>query len=190
MALIVWAVGHEHGMKNIKGAEHINLRDGYDLPVYGLVDGLFYPLHVPAVICISISFVCATTTFIMCIRSHRGRSFFKWTECDRCIVFLAICDGCFNLPHGADHLHVLISRNHVYPATLCHLYAFFTAIFATAQNILVGIIAINIFAMMYFHKKLYFGKYDWALLLVIYGIPGTGGIAAWCFGFLGPNGVM
>ena len=164
--------------------------DGYDLPVHGLDNGLFYFLHVPAVVCITISFLCATTTLILSIRRHHGLPFFQWTKCDRFIVYLAICDGCFNLPHGADHLHVVISRNHVYPETLCHFYGFMTAVFATSQNILVGIIAFNIFAMMYFQKKLNFGSYDCILLLVTYGFPAAGGIVAWCFEVLGPNGIM
>ena len=65
-----------------------------------------------------------------------------------------------------------------------------TAVFATSQNILVGIIAINIFAMMYFQKKIGFGRYDWILFLVVYGLPAFGGMAAWVFGVLGPNGIM
>ena len=64
------------------------------------------------------------------------------------------------------------------------------AVFASSQNILVGIIAINIFAMMYFHKKLYFGKIDWILLAIVYGVPIAGGIAAWYLDYLGSNGVV
>ena len=172
-------------------SHHMTARDGYDLPLHNIDNGLlFYALHVPAVVCISISFICVIITLVLCLRRHQGRPFFQWTKCDRLIVYLAICDGCFNLPHGADHLHVTISRNHPYPEALCHFYAFTTAVFATSQNILVGIIAVNIFAMMYFQKKIGFGRYDWILLLVTYGLPAAGGVAAWGLGVLGPNGIM
>jgi hypothetical protein len=34
--------------------------DGYSLPVYGLADGTFCNLHIPALTCICLSFMCAT----------------------------------------------------------------------------------------------------------------------------------
>ena len=171
-------------------SENVAPQNGYDLPVYGLHTSLFYGLHIPSIICLTVSFMCAITALVVSFRRHRNHSFFNWTPCDRFIVFLAICDGALNLPHCADHLQVAITKEHIYPAELCKFYGFMVAVFASAQNILVGIIAINIFAMMYFHKKLYFGKFDWILLAVVYGIPIAGGITAWYSGYLGPNDVM
>lgn len=39
--------------------------DGYDLPVYGLNQGHFYSLHVPALICIFLSFASAILTIVL-----------------------------------------------------------------------------------------------------------------------------
>lgn len=172
------------------GSGNFKLLDGYDLPVYGLDNGLFYALHVPSIACLVTSFVCAVTAITVTFRRHWDRAFFSWRKCDRFIVYLAICDGTFNFPHAADHLHVTISRDHVHPRLLCELYGFMTAVFATAQNILVGLIAVDIFALMYFHKKLKFGRYDWILLLITFGTPAVGGIVTWVLGTLGPNAVM
>ena len=38
--------------------------DGYSLPVYGLADGTFYNLHIPALTCICLSFMCATASIV------------------------------------------------------------------------------------------------------------------------------
>lgn len=175
-------------MKN--ASESAAFRDGYDLAIYGFDNGLFYALHIPAIICSAASLICATIAMVIAFRRHRYRSFFKWTSCDRFIVYLALCDGCLNIPHGADHVQVVATRNHIYPRLLCEFYGFSASVFSASQNILVGLIAMNIFSTMYFHMKLKFGRFDWILLSVTYGIPFGGGIAAWFLGYLGPNGVM
>ena len=169
---------------------HFIPRDGFELPVYGLHTNRFYTLHIPAVVCMAISFICAIVSLVMSFRRHHGQSFFSWTTCDRFIIHEAVFDGPLILPRAADHMQMLITEDHVYPKTLCHFYGFMTASTAVSQHIFVGIIAINIFAMIYFHKKLEFGKYDWVLFLTIYGLPAAGGIAAWILGSIGPNGAM
>ena len=165
-------------------------QNGYDIPVYGLHTYRFYVLHISAIVCMTISLGCAMVALVMSFRRHRGQPFFSWTTCDRFIIYEAVFDGPLILPRGADHMQVLITEDHAHPKTLCQFYGFMTAATATSQHIFVGIIAINIFAMMYFRKKLEFGKYDWMLFLTIYGIPAAGGVAAWSFGSIGPNGAM
>ena len=177
-------------MKNLTENTVAVLRNSYDLPVYGLNTPRFYGLHIPSIVCLTFSLACAIIAFVVSFRRHKGTSFFHWVACDRFIVYLAICDGALNLPHCGDHLQVAITKDHIYPPVLCQFYGFMVAVFASSQNILVGIIAINIFAMMYFNKKLHFGKLDWILLTIVYGVPIAGGITAWCLGYLGPNGVV
>ena len=167
------------------------LRNGYDLPVYGLDNGLFYALHIPAIVCIFLSLICASSTIILAFRRHYGvRSFFSWTKCDRFVVYLAICDGLFNLAHGSDHADVLITKNHVYPETLCHFYGFVTNTFVSAQNLLVAIIAVNVFVLMFFQKKPNFGRCDWRLLSFIFGVPVCISGVLWYLGKFGPNGML
>ena len=164
--------------------------DGYDLPLFGIEEGYFYQLHIPTIACISISFICASISFIISFRRHRSRSFFSWTKCDRFIVYLAICDALFNLAHGTDHTLVVVGMDHVRPRVLCELLSFVTSVFCMAQNILVGIIAINIFIMICYGKNIRFGRCDWKLTLGTLGIPTVGACVAWCLGHLGPNGLM
>ena len=167
------------------------LRDGYDLPVYGLDNGLFYALHVPAIVCICLSFTCAISAIVLAFRRHRDvRSFFSWTKCDRFVVYLAICDGLFNLAHGSDHTHVLITKHHVHPKTLCQFYGFVTNTFVSAQNVLVAIIAVHVFVLMFFQMKPKFGRCDWLLVSFIFGVPLCISSVVWYLGKFGPNGML
>ena len=166
------------------------LRDGYDLPVLGLDEGYFYELHIPTIVCISASFVCAAISIIVSFRRHHGQPFFSWTKCDRLIVYLAVCDGMFNLSHGSDHMIVVIIRDHVRPRALCELFGFVTTIFCMAQNLVVGIIAINIFMMICLRKNLNLGRRDWIIFLGTFGMPFLVAVVAWSLGLLGPNGFV
>ena len=164
-------------------------RDGYDLPVYGLDNGLFYALHVPAVGFIFTSLCCVITAITLSFRRQR-RSFFSWTKCDRFVVYLAICDGLFNIVHICDHLQMIFTRDHVRPRELCTFNAFFQIVFISAQNLMVNIVAINIFTVMYFNKQLEFGRCDHKLLLWTFGTPITGAVACALKGLFGPAGAL
>ena len=166
------------------------LRDGYDLEVYGLKNGQFYFIHIPAICCILTSLCCATTVIVLSFRSRDFHSFFSWTKSERFVVYLAICDGLFNVAHSIDHLHMVITRNHVYPKELCEFYGFTLAEFITAQNLMVNIVAVNAFMLMYFQRHLEFGRYDWRLLAWTFGAPFVGAAIAGIAGQLGTNGSL
>ncbi|KAK3093865.1 hypothetical protein FSP39_021221 [Pinctada imbricata] len=166
------------------------LKSGYDLPVYGLDSGQFYAIHIVAIACIFTSLGCAITVIVFSFVSNKSLSFFRWTKSERFAVYLAICDGLFNLCHSMDHLQIVITRNHVYPVELCRFYGFMLAEFVSAQNILVFIIAINAFLLIYFQKNLEFGQNDWRLLLCTFGIPFVAAVCAAAFGFFGPSGAF
>lgn len=93
--------------------------DGYDLEVYGLANGRFYSIHIPAICCILTSLGCVLTVLVLSFRRQSYRTFFQWAKSERFVVYLAICDGLFNAAHIMDHLHMLITKNHVYPKELC-----------------------------------------------------------------------
>lgn len=164
--------------------------NGYDLPVYGLDNGQFLIIHVPALACIFLSLFCALTVLILSFKKKRMRTFFSWTKSERFVVYMAICDGTFNIAHSFDHLHIVISRNHVHPKQLCEFYAFMLVEFITAQNLMVNVVAINAFVLIYFNKNIDFGKYDWRLLLWILGVPFVGVVFAASLGQLGPAGAL
>lgn len=87
------------------------LRDGYDLPVYGLDNGQFYSLHVPALTCILPSLISAILAITLSFRKTPKRAFVDWTKSGRFVVYMAICDGAFNLAHSMDHLHITITKS-------------------------------------------------------------------------------
>lgn len=166
------------------------LRSGYDLPVYGLDNGQFYYIHIPAMACIALSFFSAVAILIASFRMQSYRTFFSWTKSERFVVYLAICDGLFNIAHTVDHAHIAITRNHVYPRELCEFYGFMLAEFITAQNLMVNVVATNAFVLIFFRKSFEFGKYDWKLLLWTFGTPFLGATIAAIAGQLGPNGTL
>ncbi|XP_052783007.1 uncharacterized protein LOC128219235 [Mya arenaria] len=85
------------------------LKDGYDVPVYGLANGMFYYVHVPAIVCLTI--------------------------------------------------------------------------------LMVNVVAINVFAMMFFNINISFGKFDGGLLLWAFGVPFVGALIAAMLNQFGPMGV-
>lgn len=166
------------------------LLSGYDLPVYGLSNGSFYYIHIPALVCIFSSFCCVLAVLILSFRQKDCKSFFRWTKSERFIVYMAICDGCFNLTHSMDHLHYTITKDHVRPRELCEFYGFIMGQFLTAQNLLVNIVAINAFVLMFLNKNLEFGNADWRLMAWTLGVPIVSYTAAVATGQLGPTGTL
>ncbi|XP_052762214.1 uncharacterized protein LOC128204846 [Mya arenaria] len=61
-------------------------------------------------------------------------------------------------------------------------------VFITAQVLIVNVVAINAFVMMYFNKKIYFGKYDSGLLVWTFGVPFVGAVVAAVYEQFGPMG--
>jgi hypothetical protein len=176
-------------MSNASAASAVK-NDGYDLEVYGKGTYLFYSLHVPALICITCSFVSAVIVLVFSFKTNSFRTFFRWTKSERFVVYLAACDGSFNLAHFTDHFHILVTRDHVYPKALCQFYGLMLAEFITAQNLMVNVVAINAFLLMYFNRNLDFGAKDYRLLLWTFGVPLLGATIAALFGQLGPNGSL
>lgn len=169
----------------------LHLKDGYDIPVYGIDNGSFYFIHIPAITCICASFICAVISIVLSFKRKRYDTFFtKWSSSERFVVYLALCDGLFNVSHFTDHMHIVIVRDHVYPKELCEYYGFNLAVFVSSQNLMVNVVAVNAFMLMYIHRHINFGKYDWRLLLWTFGAPTTGATIAWITGQLGTNGSL
>lgn len=163
--------------------------DGYDIPVFGLDNGKFAYLHITALSCISISFTFTMFVFIVSFKSSRNK-FFSKTKSERFVVYMAICDGLFNMAHSCDHLHIFITKDHVRPRGLCVFYAFIIGVFISAQMLMVNIVAINVFSMLFLRRDLSFGKYDWRLLVYTFGIPFIVYLVAAFLGKLGPTGAL
>ena len=166
------------------------LETGYDLPLYGIDNGQFLFIHIPALICIFLSLICVIAVLIFSFRKRNARTFFKWSKSERFVVYLALCDGLFNICHSMDHLHIVIKRDHVYPKALCQFYGFMLAEFITAQNLMVNLVSINAFILIYFRRNIDFGIYDHRLLLWMFGLPFIASVIALSLGTFGPNGSL
>lgn len=68
-------------------------KSGYDLPVYGLENGQFYSIHIPAITCIILSFISVVAILVASFRLQSIKTFFSWTKSERFVVYLALCDG-------------------------------------------------------------------------------------------------
>ncbi|XP_052796893.1 uncharacterized protein LOC128229193 [Mya arenaria] len=177
-------------MESNASAEKVPL-NGYDIPVYGINNGTFLAIHIPAILCIVTSFTCAVAAVVLSFKHRNYHSFFSlWSKSERFVVYLAMCDGLFNVAHFTDHLHIVIVRNHVYPKELCEFYGFNLALFITAQNLMVNVVAVNAFMLMYFDRSINFGRYDWRLLAWTFGAPFLGATIAGILGQLGTNGSL
>lgn len=163
---------------------------GYDLPLSGIAEDQFLEIHIPALICIILSLFSALCVLIFSFRTKNFRTFFQWTKSERFVVYLAICDGLFNICHSMDHFHIMLTRNHVSPHSLCEFYGFMLAEFITAQNLMVNVVSINAFVLIYFRKTLEFGRYDYRLLLWMFGAPFLAAMVALSLGTLGSNGAL
>ncbi|XP_052762212.1 uncharacterized protein LOC128204844 [Mya arenaria] len=165
------------------------LRDGYDIPVYGLANGKFYYVHIPAIVCIAVSLSCALAAITLSFRRKSYRTFFsKWSKSERLVVYLSTFDALFSVSHLPDHLQIVITKDHVRPRELCTIYGFMLVVFFAAQMLIVNVVAIDAFVMMYFNKKIYFGKYDSGLLVLTFGVPFVGAVVAAVYGQFGPMG--
>ncbi|XP_052067164.1 uncharacterized protein LOC127706548 [Mytilus californianus] len=118
--------------------------------------------------------------------NHR---FFSRTKSERLVVYMAICDGLFNLTHSLEHLQIYITKNHVQPRELCMFYSFVIGEFISAQMFMVNAVSINAFSMIYLRKDIHLGKYDWKLLLYTFGIPFVVHLVSAFLGKLGPTGI-
>ena len=170
---------------------NISYLSGYDLPVIGLKSGNFVQLHLITLCCIFFSFICAITVLIMSYRDNRHlKRFFQWREIDRFVAYIAISDGAFNFFHSMDHIHVFVTKDHVRPKALCQTYAFLLIEFIEAQVLMVNLVAINMFVLIFFEKKINFGRYDWKLLLWMFIVPTVTNVVALSLDTLGPNGAL
>ena len=168
------------------------LRSGYDLPIIGLTNGYFDQIHITALCCIIVTVICGIAIIYLSFRDNKEqkRTFFHWRQIERFVVYMAICDTLFGIFHGCDHLHTLITRNYPRPKEMCEFYAFGTIEFVCAQSLLVAIVAINMFVLIWFNKKINLGKYDWKLLAWMFGYPLVLSSFALSQGYLGPGGAL
>ena len=166
------------------------LKSGYDLPLIGLDSGDFDQLHITALSCICISCISAVAVLYMSFNDHKAVGFFQWRQISRFVAYMAFCDCSFNIIHSMDHLHIFITRDHPRPIHLCRLYAFLLIEFVGGQVLMINLVAVNMFVLIHFNKRINFGRFDWKMLLWMFGYPFVANIVAVCTDTLGPNGSL
>ncbi|XP_052764115.1 uncharacterized protein LOC128206030 [Mya arenaria] len=175
---------------NTTQSDRFLFKNGYDIPVYGLVKGTFYYIHIPAIVCIAASLVCALATIILSFKNRRAGEFFpKWSKGQRLVVYISTCDGLFSFTHLLDHLQILFTMDHVRPKVLCAFYGFIMTVFVVAQILIANVVAINVFVMMFLNKNISFGKFDCGLLIWAFVVPFLGATVAAAYDQFGPMGI-
>lgn len=169
------------------------MEDGYSLPVYGLDDGTFYAIHVCALVCISLSLISAVMVIFLSFYENRnsdrgGKSFFLWTKSDRFVVYMAVSDAMFNIFHSADHIQIIVTKDHVRPKSLCRFYGFVLVEFVFAQTLMINVVAVNAFALIRCKYNFQYGKWDWKLLSWTFGCPFVMAVCLVVTKQLGPTG--
>ncbi|WAR16846.1 hypothetical protein MAR_031440, partial [Mya arenaria] len=176
---------------NTTNTPMVLFKDGYDIPLKGLDNGMFYFIQVPAIVCLAVSFICALSTIISSFWSHPAGEFYtRWTSGERLVVYMSICDLLFSISLLVNHLQVLITKMHARPKELCALFGLITTELMLAQIMIVNVVAINIFAMMFFNTKISFGKFDSGILLWSFGVPFIGALIAALLEQFGPMGII
>ena len=163
-------------------------RSGYDLPLQGLENGQFVMIHTSALVCQCVSIFSVLTVIVLSFKNKHIKTFFSWRKCDRFVVYMAICDGMFNIFHAMDHLQIVITKQHVRPRALCTFYAMVMGEFVAAQGLMVNIASINAFIITYYRMNVSFGRYDYKLLVWMFGFPAVVGGFAFGLDTIGPNG--
>ncbi|WAR14913.1 hypothetical protein MAR_005018 [Mya arenaria] len=175
---------------NTTKPETFLFKDGYDIPVYGLANGMFYYIHIPAIVCLLASLSCAVATIVLSFKRRKAGEFFtKWSKGERLVVYISTCDGMFCASHLMDHLQILFTLDHVRPKELCAFYGFVMTVFVVAQILIVNVVAVHVFVMMFLNKKISFGKYDSCLIIWAFGVPIFGATVAATYEQFGPMGI-
>ena len=114
-------------------------------------------------------------------------NFWKWPIGERLVVYLATCDLLMSVSHTMDHAYMLAVRDHP-PVVACTIFAFFLHQFIMSQYLVLLIYAVGACSLIVFERKLSFGRRDWRLLVVAFGLPLIVGVIALCLGIFGPSG--
>ena len=86
-----------------------------------------------------------------------------------------------------DHMYMLVHQTHV-PKVACGIFAFLLGEFMSAQSAVVIFTALNAVLLVIFRIKVELGRFDWRLLVSVFGMPCIMYVAVASEGMLGSNG--
>lgn len=164
-------------------------RSGYDIPLHGIGHSCFYTIHVLALVCLIMSLSSAVTVIVVLFKSQTRKPFNTWQKHDRFLIYRCMCDMLYSLVHALDHVHVILTLDHVRPAGLCTLYAIILIDSCVTEASLSFVSALNAFVSIYFRRNFDFGRRDWKLVCNIFVIgPFSLALIVCPMDVLGPNG--
>ncbi|XP_033759098.1 uncharacterized protein LOC117341350 [Pecten maximus] len=165
-------------------------KSGYDLELVGINDGSFVLMHSLAITCLGLSMLSALCVIVASTQDRGLRGFFSWTKSERFVFYMACTEITLGLTHTFDHSQILITRDHVRPEELCQFFAFVLYTFVCAQLLTVNMIAITVFRIIYLHHNVEYGRNDWKLFLLIFGLPISSAAVYASTGQFGTNGTF
>ena len=118
-------------------------------------------------------------------KTGRSNRFWGWSVGQRLVVYLAISDLFMSVSHLLDHAYMYHERAHP-PDLVCSVFGFVLQIFILAEWSVVVFTAVSACSLIVFEKELRLGRYDWRLLVLIFGLPLAVSTATLSLGLNGP----
>ncbi|KAJ3107565.1 hypothetical protein HDU97_003870 [Phlyctochytrium planicorne] len=98
---------------------------------------------------------------------------------ERFPLYVAIIDFIWTISHAIDHVMMLANKGESPAPAVCKSLGAILAFFLMAQVMLLNIIAVSMFLTVYRGWALSYGKFDWILVVLTFGLP----VVYICIGF-------
>ena len=135
--------------------------------VLGFPPVLFEVLHLTGIMACFISFLASSGVILYLFITENRRSnrpFYKWTNGERLVVYLAVFDLTFSLVHSVDHGYMFVTSRFL-QYDLCRILAFLIIQSVSGQWLVIIYTACSALLMVIFHRRLPKGRYDWKLIV-------------------------
>ncbi|KAJ3116682.1 hypothetical protein HDU96_009033 [Phlyctochytrium bullatum] len=141
-----------------------------------------YALHGVALLAIGASIIGSSMVIFSTIyRSRYG------TIGERFPLYVSIIDFLWSISHSVDHILMIVNKGDSPSHGLCVGLGATLALFLMAQVMLLNIIAVSMFLTVYRGWSLSYGKGDWVLWVLTFGVPLAYTIVGLAFGAFGPD---
>ena len=184
------------------------------MPLFGYPGDLFTVIHVTACVSLFASAVVSVALIVVLCYNSRNRhlerqttesnsndaatskvvtsrsnpaGFWKWNPGERMVIYLAIADLGMGISHILDHGYILVAEANP-PDVICSVFGFFLLGSVFSQLFMVLFTAASACSLVVFSKKLNPGRWDWRLILTVFGIPTLNSVVAECLGLVGQSG--
>ena len=150
---------------------------------------IFNVLHLTGIMACFISFLASSGVILYLYITEKRRSnrpFYKWTNGERLVVYLAVFDLAFSLVHTVDHGYMFVTESHP-QYDVCRFLAFLIIQSVSGQWLVITYTSFSALFLAIFQKRLPKGKYDWKLIVWSTVPPFIFSIFGIIFHFYGPS---